>query len=168
MPESTFLQLYKYIFWFEITDFQISHHKEGIILENKVVQKLMLSKNSDNKTCFPKLIFLNERKSEIFGWFLTSKLDFESQWKLNQNKILNFFLIFISRNLNKNLNENSEEMLEIGQAGTQDSEGLFQPSRFKRLTMNLNLFQEPNASDQESSKQNCGAKLCEFSFTAAY
>ena len=55
----------------------------------------------------------------------------------------------------------------LGHPNPQESEGLFQPSRFKRLTMNLNLFQEPNASDQESSKQNSGAKLCEFSFTAA-
>ena len=66
--------------------------------------------------------------------------------------------------MNKNLKGNAEEMLEIGQPSTQDSEGLFQHSRFKRLTMNLNLFQEPNASDQESSKQNCGAKLREFVF----
>ena len=49
----------------------------------------------------------------------------------------------------------------FGHPNPQDSEGSFQPSRFKRLTMNLNLFQESNA------KQNSGAKLGEFSFTAA-
>ena len=44
--------------------------KMGIILENKVVQKLKLSKNDCNKTWAPKLLFFIEKKSEIFEWFL--------------------------------------------------------------------------------------------------
>ena len=91
---------------------------------------------------------------------------------------MSYIYIFISRIVNKSPNEKPEEMIEIaqnragyssglfGNPNPQASEGLFQPSRFKRLTINLNLFQELNASDQESSKQNSGAKLCEFSFTA--
>ena len=35
------------------------HQKLGIILENKVVQKLSLEKNIFNKKWSPKLIFLN-------------------------------------------------------------------------------------------------------------
>jgi hypothetical protein len=38
--------------------------KLGIILENKVTYKLMLSKNGKNKKCAPNLIFLNEKKNE--------------------------------------------------------------------------------------------------------
>ena len=36
----------------------------SIILENKVIQKLMLSKNVNNKTCAPELIFFNEKRIE--------------------------------------------------------------------------------------------------------
>ena len=36
------------------------HQKLGIILENKVVQKLSLEKNVFNKKWSPKLIFLDE------------------------------------------------------------------------------------------------------------
>jgi len=35
-----------------------------IILENKVLEKLKLSKNVNNKKCAPKLIFFNEKKIE--------------------------------------------------------------------------------------------------------
>ena len=38
--------------------------KLSIILENKVIEKLMLSKNVNNKKCAPKLIFFNEKKIE--------------------------------------------------------------------------------------------------------
>ena len=38
--------------------------KLGIILESKVIKKLMLSKNVNNKKCAPKLIFFNEKKIE--------------------------------------------------------------------------------------------------------
>ena len=38
--------------------------KLGIILESKVIEKLMLSKNVNNKKCAPKLIFFNEKKIE--------------------------------------------------------------------------------------------------------
>ena len=55
------------------------HQKLGIILENKVVQKLSLEKNVFNKNWSPKLIFM------IFFFFLkkiskflTLKIDFES------------------------------------------------------------------------------------------
>jgi hypothetical protein len=36
----------------------------GIISENKVIQKLMLSKNVNSKKCAPKLMFFNEEKIE--------------------------------------------------------------------------------------------------------
>ena len=36
--------------------------KLGKILESKVIQKLMLSKNVNNKKCAPELIFFNEKK----------------------------------------------------------------------------------------------------------
>ena len=85
---------------------------------------------------------------------------------------LHILLVFISRIVNESLHENAEEMIEIGsgldgQPSNKSSEDLFQPSRFKRLTMNLNLFQEPNLTHQESSEQSCGAKLCKFSYWAA-
>ena len=35
----------------------------GIILENRVIKKLMLSKNVNNKKCAPELIFFNEKKT---------------------------------------------------------------------------------------------------------
>ena len=35
-----------------------------IILENKVLEKLKLSKSVDNKKCAPKLVFFNEKKIE--------------------------------------------------------------------------------------------------------
>ena len=38
--------------------------KLDIILESKVIQKLMLSKNDSNKKCAPKLIFFNEKTIE--------------------------------------------------------------------------------------------------------
>ena len=34
----------------------------GIILENKVIKKSMLSKDENNKKCPPKLAFFNEKK----------------------------------------------------------------------------------------------------------
>ena len=80
-----------------------------------------------------------------------------------------------SRIVNKSLHENAKEMIEIGSGldghpSNQSSEDLIQPSRFKRLTMNFNnfnLYQEPNLTDQESSEQSCGAKLCKFSVRVA-
>ena len=38
--------------------------KLGVILENKVIQKLMLSKNVNNKKYAPKLVFFSEKKIE--------------------------------------------------------------------------------------------------------
>ena len=63
-------------------------------------------------------------------------------------------------------------MIEIGSSldghpSNKSSEDLFQPSRFKRLTMNFNLNPEPNLTNQKSSEQSCGAKLCKFSFKEA-
>ena len=44
------------------TDFQASHKKLAIILENKVLEKLKLSKHINNKKFSPKMISLNEKK----------------------------------------------------------------------------------------------------------
>ena len=41
---------------------KIGHH-----FSNKATEKLMLSKNVNNKKCSPKLVFLNEKKRERFG-----------------------------------------------------------------------------------------------------
>ena len=43
------------------------HQKLGIILENKVVQKLNLENNVFTKKWSPKLIFLNEKKEKKFS-----------------------------------------------------------------------------------------------------
>ena len=40
-----------------------SSSKSGMTLENKVSQKLKLSKNDSNKTCAHKILFLIEKKS---------------------------------------------------------------------------------------------------------
>ena len=50
-----------------------SCQKLGISLENKVIWKLMLSKNVNNKKFASKFVFFNEKKSERFGWFLKVK-----------------------------------------------------------------------------------------------
>ena len=39
-----------------------SCHKFGIILENKVIEKLMLLKNVNKKKIAPKFVFFNEKK----------------------------------------------------------------------------------------------------------
>jgi hypothetical protein len=39
-----------------------SCQKLGIIIENKAIQKLPLSKNVNNQTCTPKFVFFNEKK----------------------------------------------------------------------------------------------------------
>ena len=39
------------------------HQKLGMILENKVVQKLKFPKNVINKRCAPKIKFFNEKKN---------------------------------------------------------------------------------------------------------
>ena len=50
----------------------------GIILESKVISKLMFKKNVNNKKCAPKLVFFNEKNNwERFRWICTSKIDFE-------------------------------------------------------------------------------------------
>ena len=77
-----------------------------------------------------------------------------------------------SRTVNKSLHENAIGMIEIGSGldshpSNQSSEDLFQTSRFKRLTVNFNLNQDPNLTNHQSSEQSCGAKLCKFSFRAA-
>ena len=43
-----------------------SSKKLSIIFENKVILKLMLSKNISNKRCAPKFVFFNEKQSERF------------------------------------------------------------------------------------------------------
>ena len=45
----------------------VSCQKLDIILGNKVIQKLMLSKNVNIIKCAPKFVFFNEKKSERFG-----------------------------------------------------------------------------------------------------
>ena len=52
--------------------------KLGMILENKVVQKLKLEKNVFYKKLSPKLIILNDFFLKTFRRFLTLKIDFES------------------------------------------------------------------------------------------
>ena len=42
-----------------------ARQKLGMILENRVVQKLELENNVFNKKWFPKLIFLNELKKNL-------------------------------------------------------------------------------------------------------
>ena len=51
------------------------HQKLGIILENKVVQKLKLGNNVCTKKWSSQLVFLNEKKIRPF---LTSKIYFEN------------------------------------------------------------------------------------------
>ena len=46
------------------TDFHMSCQKLDMILENKVYQKLKLSKNVNNKKHSPKLIYFNEKKTQ--------------------------------------------------------------------------------------------------------
>jgi len=48
-----------------------SCQKSGIILANKLILKFILSKNVNNKKCALELVFLNEKKRERFGRFLT-------------------------------------------------------------------------------------------------
>ena len=57
-------------------------------------QKLMLSKNVNNKKSAPKFVFFNEKKSERFGWFLTpphytnlqnSMISFDYSWFFAKN-----------------------------------------------------------------------------------
>ena len=43
-------------------DFQTGHQELGIILENKVFQKLKFSKNVNNKKRCPKLLFFDQKK----------------------------------------------------------------------------------------------------------
>jgi hypothetical protein len=48
--------------WYSGELSKIGHH-----FSNKVIQKLMLSKNVKNKKCAPKLVLFNEKKGENFG-----------------------------------------------------------------------------------------------------
>ena len=69
--------------------------------------------------------------------------------------------------MNKSVHENAMGIIEIGSdldghPSNKSFVDLFQPSRFKRLTMNFNLYQEPNITNQESSEQSSGAKFCKF------
>ena len=50
-----------------------------IILENRVLSKLKLSKNVNNKKCATKLIFSNEKKIIKIQIIFDVKIDFESQ-----------------------------------------------------------------------------------------
>ena len=73
--------------------------KLGIILESKVIEKLMLSKNVNNKNCAPKLIFFNEKKIEKYSdrfWHknLTLKVRFWSNFGTFDTSSLNQFSKF--------------------------------------------------------------------------
>ena len=65
----------KWNFWILRIGVLASCQKLSINLENKVIYKLMLSKNVNNKN-----MLLNSyssiQKTESFGWFLTKKIDF--------------------------------------------------------------------------------------------
>ena len=69
----------------------IKCQKLGIILENKVVEKLMSSKNVNNKKCAPKLIFFNENKKLRKIWMIFGienwlwKTNFGTFWQLAIN-----------------------------------------------------------------------------------
>ena len=54
-------------FSFLLQKFQIQLMKKCIILENKMVQKLKLPKNVNNKRCVPKIKLFIEKKIERFG-----------------------------------------------------------------------------------------------------
>ena len=51
----------------------------GISLENKVILKLILSKNINNKKCANNLYSSMKKHQEDLDDFLTYKIDFESQ-----------------------------------------------------------------------------------------
>ena len=65
---------------FDLTfpDVHMDRKKLGTILENRVVQKLKFSKN-DNKKNLLNWYSSVKKKSERFKWFLTYKIDSESQ-----------------------------------------------------------------------------------------
>ena len=65
--------------------------KLGIILENKVIKKLMLSKNVNNKKCAPKLVFFNKNQDSDDFWHRKLwlwKSDFGTFWHLPITPIL--------------------------------------------------------------------------------
>ena len=49
-------KLLNFEFWIEGEPSKIGHH-----FSNKVISKLILSKNVNNKKCAPKLVFFNEK-----------------------------------------------------------------------------------------------------------
>ena len=54
---------------------------------NRVIQKLMSSKNVNNRKCAPKLIVFNEKENwEIFLWFLSRLLYWFTLVKLHRKK----------------------------------------------------------------------------------
>ena len=53
--------------------------KLGIILENKVVQKVKLENNDFTKKWSPKLIFLNEKKIEKI-WLIFFPFEYVDSW----------------------------------------------------------------------------------------
>ena len=52
-------KLLNFEFWINAELSKIGHH-----FSNEVIQKLILSKNVNNKKCAPKLVFFNEKKIE--------------------------------------------------------------------------------------------------------
>ena len=82
-------------FFFNLTfiEFQMSHQKIGLIFEDKVFRKRMLSKNGNNKNHLPKLVFLKEKVKKFtwFRWYLAmnrkvkpKKSYYETQILMNQ------------------------------------------------------------------------------------
>ena len=52
-------KLFNFEFWINGELSKIGHH-----FNNEMIQKLILSKNVNNKKCAPKLVFFNEKKIE--------------------------------------------------------------------------------------------------------
>ena len=79
----------------------------GIILVRKVIEKLMLSKNVNNKKCAPKFIFFNEKKFrkiqmifDIENWLWMWNFGTFWQLAINQNSIISFgYYILILSNI---------------------------------------------------------------------
>ena len=68
----------KIFFDLTFTDVHIDGQKLGPIVENKVLQKLKVLKNVNNKKPAPKLIFFNEKKIGKIWMIFYIKIDFES------------------------------------------------------------------------------------------
>ena len=71
--------LKKYNFDLTFNDFQMSHQKLDIILENKVIQISKNIKMSILKNLLLNRYVIKRKKIRMIWWFLTLKIDFECQ-----------------------------------------------------------------------------------------